>query len=526
MSFSPMWTGASGMVAHGERMKNLGNNIANVNTTGFKFSRVQFQNLLSQDLPTGNAISTGFSQIGKGVKVADVITDFRQGFFQQGQDATDLAINGKGFFEVVKDDTVRFTRAGVFRFDKDGYLVDPNGYRVQGRPVEDRSLLQSGNAAGLGSTGDVQLATDADGQFTIPAVATTKITLVTNLGGGDKSTDSADPYFALAKSWNATQSTPLGSSKYDLTNSITAYDENGVARQITFYFDEVSQSNAGGAKYMEFIATMDPESDARYASISGSGARGAGLLMAGVMQFTSTGTLVDISAFTPSGAATSGSSLDLTSWVPASFSSAGYPQFTAQFLSASAGGAAVTSTIAVDFGIKSAGAAWSGGASNAAAIGNSNAQLPSMGTVSNAVFRTTAYDGSSSVLYSTQDGWAKGYLQSLQVDSEGYLNGRFSNGRVAELYRFTLYSFPSENGLRHEGNNLYSASPLSGDPIEGLPKIGSMGSISGDSLERSNVDLATEFVDMIMTQRGFQANAKVITTTDQIIQDALNMKRA
>jgi flagellar hook protein FlgE len=115
----------------------------------------------------------------------------------------------------------------------------------------------------------------------------------------------------------------------------------------------------------------------------------------------------------------------------------------------------------------------------------------------------------------------------MQVDSEGVISGRYTNGVNKDLYQVPLYYFPSQYGLTHEGSNHFAASPDSGAAIEGTANdaASGLGSVRGNALEASNVDLAEEFVTMISTQRGFQANSKVITTTDHLLQTAANLKR-
>jgi len=126
---------------------------------------------------------------------------------------------------------------------------------------------------------------------------------------------------------------------------------------------------------------------------------------------------------------------------------------------------------------------------------------------------------------STQNGYASGVMSGFAFNNDGVLIGRFTNGQTKELYQVDLYTFTNDYGLRSEGKNCFSATTASGDPIKGIPNVKAAGGISQYSLELSNVDLAEEFVHMIGTQRGFEANSKVITTSDAIIQNAINMKR-
>lgn len=151
-------------------------------------------------------------------------------------------------------------------------------------------------------------------------------------------------------------------------------------------------------------------------------------------------------------------------------------------------------------------------------------------------FATTRFLGTTSVLYQDQNGYGRGYLQNVDVDRYGVVTGQYSNSMSAELYQVTLYTFRSPYGLYREGNNHFSATPDSGEALEGSPDgynaitgtyddtLG-LGVIESNAIEASNVDMAEEFATMIVTERGFQANSKVITTTDTLLQSAIHMKR-
>jgi len=138
---------------------------------------------------------------------------------------------------------------------------------------------------------------------------------------------------------------------------------------------------------------------------------------------------------------------------------------------------------------------------------------------------TTQYASASTTVFQTGNGYGSGDLQSFTVDSDGVITGQYSNGQVIPLYKVALAKFQNNNGLSKEGGNLYSQTRLSGDPITNSPGTNGLGSISANSLEQSNVDIADEFVKMITTQRGYQANSKIITTTDSMLADVIAMKR-
>ena len=137
---------------------------------------------------------------------------------------------------------------------------------------------------------------------------------------------------------------------------------------------------------------------------------------------------------------------------------------------------------------------------------------------------TTQYSSSSNTVYQSQDGYPPGVLQSISVGSDGIISGSYDNGQILKLYQLDLANFNDSQGLQREGGNLYSATLTSGTAYTSAPGQGGMGKINANSLEESNVDLATQFSDMIVAQSGYQANSKVITTTDEILQTLMNMK--
>ncbi|EGY25728.1 hypothetical protein DA2_2078 [Desulfovibrio sp. A2] len=497
-----LYSGASGMKTLSQGMQAVSNNLANVNTVGFKQQQALFEDLLSQYAGTGNSATTSISQVGLGSNLTTIRTAYGQGPYESGTDITDLSINGKGFFQVTLGSDVHYTRAGNFRFDKDGNLVDPNGYVLTGRAITNGVE---------GATGPISLPPGANGRNVMPPKATTSITALNNLGSGDKSSDAANPYFSLLSKWNGTSDTPLGDSAYNYKQTIKIYDASGNAHDVNVYFDGAGQS--GGNKYFEFVVAMNPAQDGSALA----GTSGAGLLMSGTLTFNSAGQLVNMSAYTPTGT----DATNLSNWAPASFGADGLPQFLATF--AGGGGA---QTVSLDLGLSSSTGAWTAGAGSPAAVGSNAANLMGMGGVTLASASTTAYGGSSSELRSKQNGYAEGFLASLDISSDGTVIGRYSNGQNDELYRITLYRFTSEDGLRREGMNHFSATKDSGAAEEGLPDTENFGTVAAKTLEQSNVSMEREFVNMIIYQRGFQTNSKSIMTADSMIQKALELKRS
>ncbi|NJB68466.1 flagellar hook protein FlgE [Desulfobaculum xiamenense] len=519
MSFSSLYVGTTGMKSHGERMGVIGNNLANVSTLGFRGSEVHFETLMSQFTTTGASPDVAVSQRGLGVGLGAILTDFNEGGFEPGTASTDLAIAGEGFFRVVNGDKIRYTRAGNFRFDEDGFLVDPNGFRVQGRTVSDDGVVS-------GASSDISLNIGDDGQITVPPFATREVSLSLNLGTNTQDeavTDATDPFFAMLKSWNANATDgPLSEGSSSYSTSIKVYDDAGEAHTLTVHFDPVSASNASGRRTFEFVAGFDPAEDGRTGMSS---AAGAGLAMSGTLTFDTSGQLVDMSAFSYSG---EGDATDPANWNLAELSADGLPVFSMTFRNTDLTTGEVTtsgeSTIALDLGLSAT--AWDSGApATAAEVGSNAGSLPSMSTPTVRNLASTAYEGTSSTIVQSQDGSPEGYLMSINIDRTGMMVGNFSNGVHKDLSQLTLYTFQSNWGLRREGSNHFSETAQSGAAVEGTPDTDNLGAITSQTLETSNVDMAEQFVKMISTERGFQANSKVITTADMLLQTLVNMKR-
>ena len=552
---SSMYAGITGLTVHSERMGVIGNNLANVNTTGFKGSRMDFQDVMCQDFPT----ASGIAQVGRGVRVSSIFTDFGQGSFETTSESTDMAISGDGFFTVKEKQTENtfYTRAGNFRFDKDGYLVDPNGLVVQGWAVERSASTVSATASTtttssttriVGSPTDIRLE-----NFQSPPQATSLVTMITNLDPtvASKSDSDFNPYFAMFENWDGTQTTPLASTAYSYSSTLNVYDEIGTAHNLTVYFDPVALSNAGSDTVWEFMVTCAPSEDGRTLSSAGttstvtmSTTSAAGVLMVGTMTFR-TGQLVGMSGFTlKSGGG--GNVKDLNNWKLADFTTAGYPAMVANFLRASNASTTQATNavpIGINFGIRNTNLTSNGGgritkgwrvsrgtlASSAGAIGpriSNTGWLPTFKGPTVSALSSQSYNtGGSSTLFQGQDGYSAGVLQSVSVSREGVLTGRYSNGQVLELYSLTLSTFTNKWALHREGSNLFSETRDSGPALTGQAGSAGKGTVDGNSLELSNVDMATEFVRMITTQRGFKANTKVITTADSMLGDVIAMKR-
>lgn len=572
---SALFSGISGLSNLGNAMQIIGDNIANVNTVGFKSSSFTFQDLLSQNMFT----RAGTSQVGRGTALSDIYATFEQGSFESTGNTTDLAIGGDGFFAVREPTTesLFYTRAGNFRFDREGYMINPEGYVVQGWAVD-------GEGNTTGSTVDIAMTS-----FTSEPQSTEGVTIITNLDE-----ESIDHTTILSSAWDGTAATPIAGTSYEYQSTVKAYDSLGSTHDVTVYYDKIS-----GADW-EYIVTCNPADDMR-SGMAGTSA--AGLLARGTISFNEgsgdiTGiTMSNLSGTTGTNQSVSCDSANFTGTLLTNNATATVAVNNSEELTTAAatawmgmagagelewnganwvdGGGAVIpgvtgtdSQINIDFGA-SAGADITIDLSQAA-VANDTIQLDLAGSDdwtalassdinTNGYFEfdadfiggaataegialdvgvrwngssfvpdslaTTQYASSSTTVYQSADGYGAGALEGVDVDVDGLITGVYSNGQVLPLYKIALSKFQSLQGLYKEGGNLYRETRESGQATTGQPGSNGLGNIAPNSLEQSNVDIANEFVKMITTQRGFQANSKIITVTDQMLSELINLKR-
>ncbi len=520
---SSLYIGATGIKTHDSGMATVSNNIANVNTVGYKQDNWLFQDLFYSHLALGTSNTTVENQLGHGSVHYDNRTLFTQGNYEATANFTDLSIQGKGFFKVVAEDGEEFlTRSGNFIFDDEGFYEDPTGANVQAFAIDPLTGVE-------GALGDLQLDLVNNAPIS-PALPTTSITAQFNIGvetshynqyqtitvpdptptdpnATKEETITVDPYFSMINAYNAANDPPLASSPY--SQPLTIYDSLGNKQELTIHFDVATDEN--GQKMVEYLVTADPDS----IDYNGSNAEKAGILMSGTMKYNSSGQLVDMSAFTPA----SGSDYaDLTNWTPSALSADGFPQLSVTFDGAAA------QTIELNLGAK--GTTWANGNVTAADVGDNSSLLPSIAVPPEfESTASTAYAGTSNVRNLQQDGNAQGELSSLQMKEDGTMYGIFTNGESHPLYRIPVYRVTSEDGLRRDGNNHYIVTDDCGLEENGIAGTSNYGSISSYNIEGSNVDLATEMVSLIVLQRGFQSNSKAITTADAMLQNAITLKR-
>ncbi|TKR21930.1 flagellar hook protein FlgE [Cellulomonas hominis] len=393
-----LFSGISGLRSHQTMLDVTGNNIANVNTTGFKASQIQFQDTLSQMLNAASGAQDGVggqnpAQVGLGVQVAGITTNFTQGAAQLTGRSTDMMISGDGFFVVRQGTQQYYTRAGSFDFDSSGQMVLPgDGAIVQGWAADATGAIDTS-----GQVGDIKVGVGT----VMPAKATT-----------------TTPF-----SGNLQADAEVGKTK---TVSVKAYDALGNAREVELEFVK-------GATGWAMTATD------------------------GTATYPATGS------------------------VALTFDAAGKPTF----------------------------------ADTTFALGGVTVDLTGV----------TGMAGVDTVAADKQDGYAAGILESFTLGSDGTITGSFSNGLKQALGKIAMASFTNPSGLSKAGGSLFTTTVNSGDPQIGSAGTGGRGTMSSGSLEMSNVDLSTEFTQLIIAQRGFQANSRVITTSDEVLQELVNLKR-
>lgn len=540
MSFmNALNSGISGLRAFQTQMDVIGNNIANVDTTGYKSSSINFAEMLTQQLGGSNqgtnAPSAG-SQVGLGVRIAAIERDFSQGSLQTTGRTTDLAIEGNGFFVVKNQNQNLLTRDGNFSFNKDGYLVDQSGNTVQGYEANSQGVIQPG-----GTTDDVKI----DLNSVYPPNATSNVNLAGNLNA-DTST-----YQVVQSTTGLTTTSGSAATAATDLNSLSQTTASLVNGD-TINFDMMM--NDGTSKTVTYTyKTGDTLGDLVNALNTGIGsAEGSVSLVDGSLVFRSA--KMGDSQFTVNSASVSGTgSIKFPGFSIAqqgetgskSVSSTIYDglgrahtllvKFTQtdnntwQYEASFADGEKITSGGTGTLKFDESGNLISTGSQNISFDPGNGAnpvtfQL-NLGDSKNGT-QITQYSGFDSTQVASQDGFTQGKLEDVKIDEQGNVTGVYDNGQNINLAQIALASVQNSDGLESLGNGLYRATNSSGVPALTTADNLSGTQIRSGSLEGSNVDLAKEFTEMITSQRAYQSNARVITTADQLLQEAVNLKRS
>jgi flagellar hook protein FlgE len=427
-----MFSAISGLRGHQIMMDVIGNNIANVNTVGFKSGRVNFQDILSQTLhgataPQGGLGSINPAQIGLGMTVAGIDVLQTQGNLQSTGKTTDMAIQGDAFFIESDGSTVSYTRDGAFDIALDGSLANPaSGMKVQGWQADANGKIDL--------TRQITNLVIPIGQRTT-ALATSNVTLSGNLDAGATAAVAGPPAVAATT----------------VPTTMTVFDSLGVSHSVKITFTKLAKDLAAVPPVQDnewsWTAAKDPADN-------GIGLVAAGLVNQGTLTYTSAGV------------------------------------FSAQ-----------TGTLAFTF-------------PDGAASTTPKIDLSQM----------TQFSGTSQPAGQT-DGFTSGTLVTFAVGNAGELSGVYSNGQTQVLGQIALANFLNSAGLLRAGQNNFAETASSGNANIGTAGTGGRGTVMTGALEMSNVDLATQFTGMITAERGFQANGRVITTSDEMLQELVNLKR-
>ena len=482
-----LYAGVSGLQNHQTRMDVIGNNISNVNTTGFKKGRVNFQDMLSQSMsgaarPTETKGGVNPKQVGLGMMVASIDTIHTQGSLQTTGNNMDMAISGNGFFILKDGDKSFYTRAGAFNLDKDGTLVNPGtGLRVQG-----------------------WMSREIGGDYILDTAANTEDIIIPMYSkDAAKATQNVDFKCNLFSEMAIVDPNEIDNmSEADLvkntwTSSIMAFDHQGSPMDLRFrmFKTDINTWQARIEVYKDDPTNpgqkirLDPN-DINLSTTEGEVGEGGNTFFN--INFDNLGRIASVTDANENTIADGALNINLN--------------------------------------VRVRGETPEG---EVIGLAEGENQEVSMRLNLGEAGRVRTDDGVGITQFSSgfstkpfrQDGFTMGYLEGVKVDDTGCITGVYSNGNNRILAQVALANFSNVGGLEKAGETNFVQSNNSGEAdISPAGTVGK-GKIMAGALEMSNVDLSEQFTDMIVTQRGFQANSKTIQTTDQMLQELLQLKR-
>jgi len=460
--------GLSGLNAASRNLDVIGHNIANANTVGAKSSRAEFADMYATSF---NALS---GAPGIGVRQASIAQLFTQGSISTTGNATDLAINGTGFFQMQdSNNSVQYSRNGQFKIDKDGYVVSNQGSKLMGYQATAAGLIQPGTSVPLKlpttgvdpiETANSALELNLDSRLA-----------VTNVGG----VAAATPDLARINIQDP--------KTYNNATSTTVYDVKGQPVTMTYYFQKAGQdtwnvyATANGQSIngittpAEAVTNMAPIATVKF-PVGGGNPVSVPATTVGITPYT----------YAASGTQTAGTIVTSNGTIPLP---------TVPAVTLSTGGLsepipAPPSTTQVQLNLKG----------------------------------FTQYGSGFGVTNVTVDGNAPGALTGIAFEADGTVTARYSNGKTRPAGQIELANFRNPNGLNAIGGNAWSMTAASGDPVRNIPGSGNLGSIQSGAVEESNVDLTAELVNMMTAQRIYQANAQTVKTEDQVLNTLVNLR--
>ena len=469
MSFN---IGLSGIRAASSDLNITGNNIANASTVGFKSSRAEFADVYSASI-----LGTGSNAQGSGVVLNNVAQIFTQGNINYTENSLDLAINGNGFFVTSNNGALSYTRAGYFGTDREGFIVNNTGERLQGYGVNavtgrinegvPTDLRVDTRAANPNPTSVINSTLNLNSANVRPQAAQNVFDNAyadyladpANFIDVDNPTPAeleAAEAAAVAAASTAAESgfDPTDSSTYNSSTSVNVYDSLGNSHVMSKYFVKTDANTWNmhvliDGRNLQGVAATDPAFSSTPYELS----------------FDSSGALMGSNTFNvPDG----------TDWQP------------------------------LDKNGQPAGA--------------------EPQTLSLNLSGTSQYASSFGVTSVVQDGYTTGELAGLEIDDEGMLVARYTNGQTRTQGQLVLATFANQQGLTPLGDTSWAQSSSSGEPVVGAPGTGTQGLIQSGALEQSNVDLSEMLINLIVAQRNYQANAKTIQTEDAVTQTIINLR--
>ncbi|MFG0831057.1 flagellar hook-basal body complex protein [Pseudomonas sp. CJQ_7] len=583
MSFN---IGLSGLYAANKQLDVTGNNIANVNTTGFKSSRAEFADVYAG----ANRLGVGKNQVGNGVRLAAISQQFTQGDVNTTGNVLDMGIQGQGFFVLSDNGSKVYTRAGAFQPSKDNFVETSDGLRLQGYMADASGKIQKGVLT------DLKIDTSA-----LQPKATSLIDQGINLN----SSAASIPFLVYdnTKPPSMAAFDPADPSTYQRSSTSTVLDASGVQHEVQQYYRKTDTNEWTMYTLVDGRNPFDPASTTP---------------LAGTINYNSDGTISSMVADTtgvPSGASftVSNGAFAMTGWVPATQDANG--DWVASGAAGTDQSLGVTSPALVankpfdpsddttyarsfptkvydsqgnehtmeQFYRKTGTNEWtmytlvdgrnpfnpgsteplvgtiafnSDGSVNSMTADNTGHPAGTSFTVVNNTFSmigwvpavedasgnwsangavgdaagmkmsmasTTSYNTETARMSQSQDGYATGILSNLSIDATGVLFASFSNGQSRAIGQVALASFANEQGLQQIGSTRWTETYNSGIPGIDSPKTGTLGAIESNSLEGSNVNLTQELVDLIKAQSYYQANAKTISTESTVMQTIIQM---
>ncbi len=454
----------SGVSASQKDLDTTANNIANVNTVGFKESRAEFGDVYAASL-----LASGKTKVGDGALTQEVAQQFSQGSLTFTNNSLDLAITGNGFFATVPEITSRdfsFTRAGQFKLDSNNFVVNSQGDNLLGFPVNTDGTSAS---VALSTTVPVRIP-DSSGS----PQQTTEVDVRFNLPAGDQAKVAAD----------FDPSDPL---TYNAATSVTVYDSLGDSHVMTYYFikdndpgvvNEWYVATAVDDQLVDAVNSDGSDSDPATAVNTIGGNTGNAVTTAKI-QFSEGGDFIGIE------------------------SADGLPQPDSKFRTEALGptilsnGSDPNQQITIDFNL------------------DRNSATPNEPTQFASAFEVTSLE---------QDGLPVGRLTGIDIGADGLVRATFSNGTSEPIVRVALVRFSNEQGLTQQSGTQWKESILSGEALAGEATTGTYGDINSSALEQANVNLTTELIDMIIAQRNFQANSRALEVNNQLNQTILNIR--